>query len=100
MDDGGDDLASECSVSVMSVVMVVNKRFPRGVAPSLQFSSSVSGNRHNMKEPKIGCSQTTPSFTELLKPLATQPLSKTTSIPYNFGEKNGKWDFTPANANF
>ena len=50
--------------------------------------------RDYLKEPKLGCWLTTPSFTELLKPLATQPLSKTTSIPYNFGKK-WKMEFHP-----
>ena len=37
---------------------------------------------------------------KLLKPPATQPPSKMTLTLYKFGKKNGKWNFTPANANF
>ena len=39
-------------------------------------------------------------YRTIKKTLATQPSFKKTLIHYNFGKRNGKWNFTPANANF
>lgn len=68
-----------------------------GVPYSSLFISMTS-TRVYQKVPKLDCSLMTPFYIESLKNQATQPPFRMISTPFNFGNKNGKWNYTLVNA--